>query len=99
MFEPPPQQKEFNWIWQKWHFTVFEWIRTKTVFNDGGMIQVPTETTTNLADVAHAINTTDYKIEGSMVFNATTNKPVWAAGSAAADVWVDATGSTAHSPV
>jgi len=61
--------------------------------------QVPTSTTAALADVANAINTGVGKIEGTMVFNTTTNKPVWAVGNADADVWVDATGSTAHSPV
>jgi hypothetical protein len=96
MFDPPPQVKDFNWIWQKWFFLIFEWARIFT--GNGTQIQTPTETTTNLEDVGHAINTSEYKIVGSMVFNATTNKPVWSAGNADADVWVDATGSTAHPP-
>lgn len=58
-----------------------------------------TATTTELADVTHAINTSDAKVEGYQVFNITTNAPVWSEGNAAADVWNDATGTTAHSPV
>jgi hypothetical protein len=57
-----------------------------------------TATTAQLADVGHAINTAN-KHAGTCVFNTTTNKPVWAVGSAAADVWKDAAASTAHSPV
>lgn len=57
-----------------------------------------TETTTNLEDVTATINTSDVKVEGYMVFNATTNQPLWAAGNADGDVWVDATGATAHTP-
>lgn len=52
----------------------------------------------NLADVDFFINSSGIKREGYCVFNADTNKPVYASGSASTDVWVDATGSTAHSP-
>jgi hypothetical protein len=62
-------------------------------------LQLPTRTTTQLEDVTHDVNTNAAKVEGAVVFNTTTNKPVYAAGSADADVWVDATGATAHSPV
>ena len=62
-------------------------------------LQTAVTTTTALADVTDAINTAAGKVDGAMVFNTTTNKPVWAVGAADADVWVDATGSTAHSPV
>ena len=62
-------------------------------------LQTAVTTTTALADVSDAINTAAGKVDGAMVFNTTTNKPVWAVGAADADVWVDATGSTAHSPV
>lgn len=61
--------------------------------------RLPTATTAQLADVTHAVNTSAQKVEGACVFNSTTNLPVYAAGNADADVWVDATGSTAHSPV
>jgi len=57
-----------------------------------------TATTTELADVSDAINTSNKAI-GKMVFNTTTGAPVWAVGTAAASVWNDATGSTAHTPV
>jgi hypothetical protein len=63
------------------------------------MQAVVTETTTNLIDNAHAINTSALKVAGYMVFNTTTSIPVWAAGSGDSDVWVDATGATAHTPV
>tara|TARA_S200002703_G_scaffold1223_1_gene2053 strand:+ start:6322 stop:8271 length:1950 start_codon:yes stop_codon:yes gene_type:complete len=55
-------------------------------------------TTTQLADNSHSVNTTA-KYEGKMVFNTTTTRPVWAAGGAAGDVWVDSAGSTLHTPV
>lgn len=55
-------------------------------------------TTAALAAVGNAINTAS-KSAGRMVLNTTTSKPVWAVGAAAADVWVDATGATAHTPV
>ena len=58
-----------------------------------------TSTTTALADVTAAINTGANKVAGYMVFNTTTGAPVWATGNADADVWNDATGTTAHSPV
>lgn len=60
--------------------------------------QVATATTTELADVTDAINTGAEKVAGYMVFNTTTNAPVWAEGATDADVWNDATGTTAHSP-
>lgn len=55
--------------------------------------------TTNLEDATNEINTSAFKEEGRMVFNTVTNKPVWATGDGASDVWVDATGATAHTPV
>ena len=57
------------------------------------------ETTTNLADVAHAINTKQDKQAGYRVWNSTLARPVWAVGPADADLWVDAAGSTVHTPV
>lgn len=59
----------------------------------------PVKSTANLEDITNAINTSADKIEGQQVFNSVTNKPVWAAGNADGDVWVDATGATAHTPV
>jgi len=56
-------------------------------------------TTAQLADVTHAVNTSDGKIDGAMVWNLTTNMPVFANGSADADVWFDAAQNTVHSPI
>ena len=58
----------------------------------------PTASTTQLASVADPINTLN-KQAGSVVFNTTTNKPVYATGSTAASTWVDATGAVVHTPV
>jgi len=54
-------------------------------------------TTAQLVDIAHPINTVG-KQQGLQVFNTTTNKPVYATGTAAATVWVDASGATTHAP-
>lgn len=59
--------------------------------------QLATSTTTNLTDIAHAINTAN-KVAGKTVYNTTTKKLVTADGATAGAVWVDATGSTAHTP-
>ncbi len=58
-----------------------------------------TSTTTLLEDVTDTINISDDKVEGYPVFNTTTNKQVWAAGSDDNSVWLDHAGSTAHTPV
>lgn len=57
-----------------------------------------TATTAELAAIGNAVNTTG-KVAGRMVFNTTTNKPVWAVGANANSVWNDATGTLAHTPV
>ena len=59
----------------------------------------PSYTTAELEDVTHACNTSVAKFAGSMVWNTTTSTPIWSVGSADADIWVDATGATAHTPV
>lgn len=59
---------------------------------------IVTSTTAALEAVGNAINTTN-KYAGKRAFNTTTGKPVYATGAAAADVWVDATGATAHTPI
>ena len=58
-----------------------------------------TATTAELADITATVNTSFLKVAGYMVFNTDTGAPVWATGDADADVWNDATGSTAHTPV
>jgi len=77
------------------------------VFTDPVTVPEPTEqdqatrttvaTTVQLVDIEAAINTTG-KFQGKMVFNTTTNQPVFAVSSAAAGVWVDAMGDTEHAP-
>ena len=64
-----------------------------------GVLTAVTSTTAALAALANAINTSARKEAGFMVFNTTTNKPVWAVGNTDASVWVDATGATAHTPI
>lgn len=79
--------------------------RTNYVKTTGGSVNTgwrplgsPVTTTTALNDITNIINTED-KFDGGMVFNTTTNIPVWATGNTAGAVWVDATGATAHTPV
>lgn len=52
----------------------------------------------NLNQDTHSVNTF-HKYPGKCVFNTVTNRPVWATGPLATDVWVDATGATAHTPI
>ncbi len=59
--------------------------------------QSQTFTTTQLADVSAQVNLE--KFEGKEVWNTTTGQPVWAFGPLAGDVWVNADGTTAHTPV
>ena len=73
--------------------------------NDAGDIivlgtqAIVTATTTELEDIADAINTGADKVAGYMVFNTTDGAPVWAVGAADGSVWNDATGTLAHTPV
>ena len=62
-------------------------------------LELPKETTVNLELIAATINTSAAKQEGSVVFNSTSNMPVYAVGNADGDVWVDATGATVHTPI
>ena len=57
-----------------------------------------TATTTQLADISDPINTDDKSL-GRLVYNSTTNRPVWSGGTSAGDVWRFADGTTAHTPV
>lgn len=56
------------------------------------------DSSVNLESLGATINTIG-KHAGKQVFNTTSNKPVYATGEAAADVWVDSTGTTEHTPV
>ena len=53
--------------------------------------------TSNFQDAAHEVNTGD-KYQGKMMYNATTNVILWAAGSGATQDWVDATGVSIYTP-
>lgn len=53
---------------------------------------------TNLGNASHSINTSS-KTRGRTVFDNSTNRPVWATGSAASSPWVYADGSTAYTPI
>jgi len=76
------------------------WVKTNGTGNTGWTNYGNfTSTTTLLNDIASTTNTSFLKIAGFPVFNLTTSKPVWALGSADGDLWVDATGATAHTPV
>jgi len=55
------------------------------------------DTTANLSSAAAAINTVG-KYEGRQVFDTTANRPVWALGALATDVWAYADGTTAVTP-
>ncbi len=61
--------------------------------------KLPLETTTNLEDVNHAINTGAAKVQGTVIYNSTTDNPVYAVANADNSVWVGADGSTLHTPV
>ena len=65
---------------------------------DDTMYQANVATTAQLDSLESDVNTTG-KYQGKFIFNTSTNKPVYSVGSAAASVWVDATGATAHTPV
>lgn len=62
-------------------------------------LTTPASTTAALEAIANAINTSPQKVAGTIIFNATTNRTVWAVGSADGDLWVDDAGVTVHTPV
>ena len=75
------------------------WVMSVARRIDETVHRLPTSTTAALEAVGNAINTSAQKVAGACVFNTTTGAPVWASGNADDDTWLDATGSTAHSPV
>ena len=65
------------------------------IFGEWTGIKNPTETTTNLTDVNHAINTSAFKVEGFQVFDSTADIPMFATGDTDASTWVgEKAGST-----
>lgn len=75
------------------------WIKATGISNTGWrkVLHCATALTSNLADITDEINTLEPQT-GQMVFNTTTGIPVWKSGDTAGAVWVDATGTTAHTP-
>jgi hypothetical protein len=55
-------------------------------------------TSTNLEDKTDVVNTVG-KYYGKRMWNYTTSKFVYAVGPAVTDVWNDAVGSLAHTPI
>lgn len=66
---------------------------------NGNYLQLATATTVQLEDITNAINTDAGKVQGAVVYNSTTDNPVYAVGSGDGDVWVDGAGTTVHTPV
>jgi len=63
--------------------------------NNGAV--APIRSPAQLNDISSSTNVINKTI-GLMVYNVTTNKPLWADGSDPGSVWVDATGAVAHTP-
>jgi hypothetical protein len=58
----------------------------------------PNYATADLVDIANAVNTSNAKQAGFMIWNYTLDRPLWAVGSGDSDIWVDANGTTVHTP-
>lgn len=74
------------------YLTIYDGANTERV----ATVAVATSTTLN--DITSTLNTTG-KYTGKFAFNTTVGYPVWASGSTAGAVWVDATGATVNTPV
>ena len=61
--------------------------------------KLPTATDTELDDITDAINTSPRKEQGTVVYNTTTDNPVYATGNTDGAVWVDGAGTTVNTPV
>ncbi len=59
----------------------------------------PSYTTADLNDITNISNTSQAKQAGYMVWNSTINRPVWSVGAGNSAIWVDAAGTTLHTPV
>lgn len=69
-----------------------------TVLN-AGYLQLRTATTAQLNDITALVNTAAGKIQGAVVYNSTTDNPVYATGNTDGAAWVDGAGTTVHTPV
>ena len=68
------------------------------ILNDGEIHSATFRaSTTNLTDISHPVNTGN-KFEGKMIFDSTTNIPMYARGSTAGDLWASATGGSTITP-
>jgi len=56
-------------------------------------------TDAELNAIANAINTDAGKVQGAMVYNTSTDNPVYATGATDGSVWVDGAGTTVNTPV
>lgn len=72
---------------------------TATNVSTDGYLQLRTATDTELNAIANAINTDAGKIQGAVVYNTTTDNPVYATGNTDGAVWVDGAGTTVNTPV
>ena len=86
--------------------TFYGWIRKTTGsghvagtdwVEDYGYIQDPSANSDKFTTASEPINTT-FKKAGRCVFDTTTGKPLWAAGSTPTAVWRDASGTTVYTP-
>lgn len=73
-------------------------VRPETVGNERALLVNDRASTGNLSNDTHRVNTAD-KYTGKMVWNTSTNRPVWASGGTATAPWTHADGTTAHTPV
>lgn len=71
----------------------------ESILENPDWVNLPETTTSVLEDVSSFVNRDARKRGGTVFFNATTSKPVYAVGTADDDVWVDATGATVHTPI
>jgi len=62
-------------------------------------VQLDTATSAQLNAIADAINTAAGKIQGAVVYNTTTDNPVYATGNTDGSTWVDGAGTVVNTPV
>jgi len=63
---PPPQINEFNWIWQKWLFHLYEWVYRKVIRDFAAPSSITLNTGTSadaLADLVSLSDGNEYHID------------------------------------
>ena len=76
------------------------WLKTTGATTTSGwspVIRAFSRSQAQLRAASDTINTSG-KVAGVCIFDSTNTKPVWASGSSAGSVWVNADGTTAHTP-